>query len=126
MSKALADFVRKTRLANNLTTSDVERISEGAISDSYISRIENGHVANVSPDKLNALAKGLKISTEEIYRIARGLSPEGPKERLEILAETFDGQDLNDSDWAEIEAVLKILIDQKRAMRSAVTKQKKP
>ena len=114
MNKTLAEYVRETRLAKRFTTTDVERNSGGRISDSYISRIENGQVANVSYDKLDALAAGLQIPIDEIHRIARGLPPEGPKEKLEILAETFDGRDLTEKDWADIEAVVRVLIEQKR------------
>jgi transcriptional regulator with XRE-family HTH domain len=119
MNKALAEYVRKTRLGKRLSTIEVERNSGGKISDSYVSRIERGEYANVSIDKLDALAEGLQVTPEEIHRIARGLSPEGPKEKLEILAETFDGSDLTEADWAEIEAVVRVLIEQKRSVRSA-------
>ena len=119
MNKVLAEYVRQTRLAKRFTATEVERNSGGKISDSYILRIENGQVANVSHDKLDALAEGLQVPHDEVHRIARGLSPEGPKEKLEILAETFDGSDLTEKDWAEIEAVVRVLIEQKRSVRSA-------
>jgi transcriptional regulator with XRE-family HTH domain len=109
-----------TRQEKNLSASDVERASGGRISDAYVLRIENGQVANVSPEKLDALADGLGVSADEIYRIARGLPPEKPKDRLEILAETFEGQDLTEQDWAEIEAVLKTMIEQKKANRTGI------
>jgi transcriptional regulator with XRE-family HTH domain len=117
MSISLPEFVRNIRAEKRLSVTDVERNSGGEISDSYVSRIESGIVANVSPEKLDALAKGLGISTDVIYRVARGLPAEKPIDRLEILAETFDGQDLSESDWVEIEAVLKSLIEAKKARR---------
>ena len=119
MKGQLAEYVRKTRLAKRFTATEVERNSGGKISDSYISRIENGQVTNVSFDKLEALAEGLQVPRDEVFRIARGLSPEAPKEKLEILAETFDGRDLTESDWAEIEAVVRVLIEQKRLIKPA-------
>ena len=126
MSKPLAEYVRNTRLAKRLSTIDVERNSGGKISDSYVSRIERGEYANVSIDKLNALAEGLQIPPEEIHRIARGLPAEAPKEKLEILAETFDGSDLTELDWAEIEEVVRVLIEQKRSVRSAAPVRRPP
>jgi transcriptional regulator with XRE-family HTH domain len=117
MKQSLATFVRKIRQEKKLSAGDVERASGGRISDAYVLRIEYGQVANVSPEKLDALADGLGISADEIYRVARGLPPERPKDRLEILAETFDGQDLTEQDWAEIEAVLKTMIEQKKRNR---------
>jgi transcriptional regulator with XRE-family HTH domain len=117
MKPALAEFVRRTRHEKKLSTKDVETNSDGEISDSYVSRIESGIVANVSPGKLNALAKGLQIPADTLYRVARGLPAERPKERMEILAEAYDGQDLSESDWAEIEAVIKTMIDSKKAKK---------
>jgi transcriptional regulator with XRE-family HTH domain len=110
----LAEYVRRARVDRKLSTIDVERESGGRISSSYVSRIENGMIANVSPEKLDALAAGLGIPAEDLYRVARGLSPERPKERLEMLAETFGGDELTERDWAEIEAVVKTMIEQKR------------
>ena len=120
MKISLAEFVKKKRAEMRLSTTDVERRSGGRISDSYISRIENGHIHNVSPNKLDALAEGLGVPVDELYRVARGLDPEGSKEKLEILAESFNGKSLTESDWQEIEAVVKVLVEQKKAFREAV------
>ena len=117
MKATLSDFIRQTRHEKRLSTKEVEINSDGEISDSYVSRIESGIVQNVSPEKLNALAKGLQIPSDTLYRVARGLPAESPKDRLEILAEAFDGQDLTESDWKEIEAVIKTLIDAKKAKK---------
>ena len=117
MNKTLSEFIRTTRQERKLSAGDVERNSGGRISDAYVLRIENGHVANVSPEKLDALADGLGIPADDIYRVARGLPAEKPKDRLEILAETFDGKELTEQDWAEIEAVLKKMIDQKKRQK---------
>lgn len=71
----LADFVRKIRNEKRLSTPDVERLSNFEITDGYVSRIENSGVKNVSPEKLSALAKGLGVTEEEIFAIARGKNP---------------------------------------------------
>ena len=126
MKLSLSKFVRDTRLEKHLSAGDVERNSGGRISDAYVLRIESGNVANVSPEKLDALADGLGIPVDQIYRVARGLPQETPKERLEILAETFGGQNLTEQDWAEIEGVLKFLINQRKAIRTAAADRDKP
>lgn len=72
--ESLADYVRRVRAEKKLSTTDVERQSGNKISDSYVTRIENSYVKNVSPEKLQALAKGLGVSEEEIFAIARGKS----------------------------------------------------
>ena len=71
----LADFVRRIRNEKRLSTPDVERLSNFRITDGYVSRIENNGVKNVSPEKLSALAKGLGITEEEIFAVARGKIP---------------------------------------------------
>ena len=114
MKTTLSEFVKKTRAEKKLSAADVERNSGGRISDAYVLRIERGEVANVSPEKLDALADGLEVSADQIYRIARGLPLETPKDRLEILAEAFDGRDLTEQDWDEIEAVVRTIIEQKK------------
>jgi transcriptional regulator with XRE-family HTH domain len=113
-SMSLAEYVKSERKKRGLTAVDLERNSGGEISDSYVSRIESGQVTNVSPEKLDALAKGLGVPADDIYRIARGLPPFDPNDKFEILAEAFDGRDLSKSDWLEIELVLRTLIEHKK------------
>lgn len=72
----LAEFVQRTRNEKGFSLTDVQRQSGGQITDAYVSRIENGHILNVSPKKLQALAKGLQVPEDEIFNIARGKPPE--------------------------------------------------
>lgn len=116
-TESLAEFVRRVRIDKNLSTGDVSRRSLGSITDAYVSRIENGLVKNVSPEKLQALAKGLGVVESEIFRVARGLKADAPTEVSDILAETFGGEELTADDWREIEAVVKVMIQQKRRRR---------
>jgi len=73
-TETLSDYVRRIRTEKRLSTVDVERQSGNRISDSYVTRIENGYVKNVSPEKLQALAKGLGVTEDEIFAIVRGKS----------------------------------------------------
>lgn len=75
--ESLADYVRRVRNEKDLSTPDIERQSGGRITDAYVSRIENGYVKNVSPEKLQALAKGLGVPEDEIFAVARGKSVSG-------------------------------------------------
>ncbi len=68
----LSDFVRRIRGEKNLSLLSVKRRSGGQIAGSYVSRIENGYTLNVTPKKLRALAKGLGVSEDEIFAMARG------------------------------------------------------
>jgi transcriptional regulator with XRE-family HTH domain len=88
--ESLADYVRRVRSEKNLSTPDVERQSGGRITDAYVSRIENGYVKNVSPEKLQALAKGLGVPEDEIFAVARGKSVSGDLQLNELrLVEYF-------------------------------------
>ena len=74
----LADFIRSTRNEKRLSLSDVERQSGGQISDSYVWRIENGRNKNATPKMLRALARGLQVSEDVLFAVARGQSLREP------------------------------------------------
>lgn len=90
--ETLGDYVRRVRTEKGLSTTDVETISrQGSlkgISDAYVTQIENGHVTNVSPQKLAALARGLQISEEELFAVVRGKVP--PVRSVEIAPEDLE------------------------------------
>jgi len=69
----LAGYVKRIRDAKGLTVQKVAERSRGGIAQAYVSKIENGGVKNVSPEKLKALAKGLGVPEDELFRIARGI-----------------------------------------------------
>lgn len=74
--ETLADYVRRVRIKEkNISLSTVQRNSKNKIASSYVSRIENGIVKNVTPDKLSALAEGLGVPEDEIFDVARGKLP---------------------------------------------------
>lgn len=112
MSETLQDYVRRLRIEKNLSAVDVETRSSNTISDAYILQIENGHARNPSPEKLKALAKGLGVSEDEIFRVARG-RPAQPEGVYEIMAESFGGRSLSNADWYEIESVIRAMITTK-------------
>jgi transcriptional regulator with XRE-family HTH domain len=76
--ESLADYVRRIRVqVRKFSLTDVERNSGGTIDASYVNRIENGVVVNVTKDKLSALARGLQVSEDELFAVARGMSRVG-------------------------------------------------
>lgn len=87
--ETLADFVRRVREEKRLSLNDVQQQSGNKIANSYVSRIENGIVTNVTPQKLSALAKGLGVSEDEVFAVARGkaIAYEDPLD----LRSLFDG-----------------------------------
>ena len=70
----LADYVRRIRREKGLSLKDVVLRSEGRISNGYVSQIENRYYINPTRDKLIALAKGLGVTEDEIFAVARGKS----------------------------------------------------
>lgn len=59
------------------------------IAGSYVSRIENGVARNPSKDKLVGIAKGLGISEEGVFAVARGKSLDEPTAREQKLLAYF-------------------------------------
>ena len=70
--EALNDYVKRVRNEKGFSLTDVEVNSGRRISNGYVSRIENGHVTNPTAAKLNALARGLRVSSQEIFDVAFG------------------------------------------------------
>jgi len=70
--ESLGDYVKRVRNEKGFSLTDVEVNSGRRISNGYVSRIENGHVTNPTRAKLQALARGLRVSPQEIYEIAFG------------------------------------------------------
>ena len=68
----LGDFVRDARNAHGLSLTDVQRASHNTITAAYVSLIENGRVENPGVGKLRALARGLGLTEEELFAVARG------------------------------------------------------
>jgi transcriptional regulator with XRE-family HTH domain len=118
-NKHLAEFVGRVMRENGLSTYDVARRSNGGISQSTVNKILNRDVRSHSIETLSGLAKGLGVSDDQIFRVVRGLSPESPTDRIELLAESFNANDLTPAEWKEIETVVNILIEQKKALRTS-------
>jgi transcriptional regulator with XRE-family HTH domain len=130
-AESLGEYVRRVRTDKGLSTTDVETASRrgGAkgISDAYVTRIENGHVTNVSPAKLEALAQGLGVNPEELYARVRGMplgpmSPTDFQTALQALGveqfQAYGGvENLTDEDRQEIIAMLETMIEQKLMRR---------
>jgi transcriptional regulator with XRE-family HTH domain len=73
--ESLDRYVRRVLKEKGLTYADVEQRSRGAISDSYIGSIAAGNTGSVTVGKLKALARGMDVSEDEIFAIARGAAP---------------------------------------------------
>jgi transcriptional regulator with XRE-family HTH domain len=68
----LGDFVKLTMRRKGLTLRDVERNSGGKITDGYVSGIINGEAKNLTVEKLKALAAGLGVEADDLFKAACG------------------------------------------------------
>ena len=73
--RALSEYVARVLEEKDLTPAEVSRLSGREITGTYVSGLARGSSANPSVSKLKALARGLDVDEDEIFRIARGLSP---------------------------------------------------
>lgn len=74
--ETLSQYVSRVIAEKGLSLSEVKLISGAKITDGYIRSIMKGRAKNPSVEKLKALALGLGVAEEEIFRVARGLTPE--------------------------------------------------
>lgn len=86
----LSEYVRSIVAEKNLSLSDVQKRSRGAISFGYVNDLINEKSINPSIRKLQALALGLGVSEEDLFRVARGLPIEKTDNPVEVaLVEKF-------------------------------------
>jgi transcriptional regulator with XRE-family HTH domain len=76
-SENLSQFVQRVMRQKGLSMQDVQRRAskKGSIAPSYISRIYNGKVTNLSVDKIIVLAEGLDVSPFELFAASYGAQP---------------------------------------------------
>lgn len=84
----MADLVRRVRKDKGFSHQKVADNSGGGISKGYVGQIENRHVLghSVTPQKLIALAKGLRVPEEDIMAVAFG-RPSEPMTAERFFAE---------------------------------------
>ncbi len=75
--KELGIYIKKMRGISGLGTNQLAL--KIGVSPSYITKLEKGHIATVHPYLLQKVAKGLRISYKELYRIVDYL--EAPTEK---------------------------------------------
>ena len=71
--ETLAQYVARIIREKGLKHHEVRLLSGGGITDGYVRGIMTEKAKNPSVDKLKALARGLGVSEDEIFRVARGL-----------------------------------------------------
>ena len=93
--ETLAQYVTRTIKEKRLKHHEVSQFSGGEITDGYIRGIMTGKANNPSVKKLQALARGLSVDEDEIFRVARRTTPYGK-----------DSSQLDESIYHSIAAVM--------------------
>lgn len=91
IQETLPDYIRRVISEKNLNYREVARRSGGAITHSAVHDIINGRSKDYKVSTLKGLAKGLEVSEEEIFAVARGKSVDAPRVRAQKLIEFFEG-----------------------------------
>jgi transcriptional regulator with XRE-family HTH domain len=113
---SLQDYLKQKMREKGLTGKEIERRSNGGITDSYISKLIKGRTKKPSIPKLKALAKGLNVDENELFAAAGGELIE--REAISAPTLVFIMQKLvNNSD---LTTLVQILIKQKPAKIKAL------
>jgi len=70
----LAQLLKSERLRNQFTLRDVERMTDGEVSNAYLSQLENGKIAKPSPHILFALSTALGVPYDQLMERAGYIS----------------------------------------------------
>lgn len=114
-NEMLAEHVRAVMKDKGLSTYDVQKASENAITAATVTKILNCEIKSSGVETLAALAKGIGISADELINIARGRPPR--PSHFDIYAERFDAADLSESEWQFLETFFKQNVDHYREQR---------
>lgn len=99
----LAEYVKRIMKEKGLSHRRVSAASGGAISHSTVADIASSQRFNPNVETIVGLAKGLGVSPDEVFRVARGMGTE-TRTRFEDYAERFDAPEFSYSEWQLIES----------------------
>lgn len=71
--ETLAEYVTRVMKDKKLRAKDVQRRSGDKIDDAYVIKIMKGITTNPSITKTQALAAGLEVDEDEVFKVARGI-----------------------------------------------------
>ena len=71
--ESLAQYVKRIMKEKGLSSRDVQARSGKKIADSYVNKITSGKTKNPSISKTQALAIGLGVDEDEVFKVARGI-----------------------------------------------------
>src|ERR1044072_2564240 len=74
-TETLSEYVKRIMRQKKLSVRDIKRRADNKIAESYISRIINDKVRNLSVDKIASLAEGLGEDIHDVFAGASGKKP---------------------------------------------------
>jgi len=125
----LADYVRRIISEKGLNYREVARRSGDTISHSIVFDIVSGRSKDVKTSTLIGLAKGLGVTEDELFAVARGEKQNGARNILEEIGVMFDGWDeLSDEDKArtidDLHVVAEMMQRRRRQSPAKTTRRK--
>lgn len=112
---SLGRFLADLRRLKGLTLRQVEEATEAAVSNAYLSQIENGRVRKPSADVLYSLAEIYGVSYEDLMMRAGYIQPKAcDRESEGRRLAAFATEELTPDEEAELLAYLQYYRDRKR------------
>jgi transcriptional regulator with XRE-family HTH domain len=93
-NEELSEYIKRVMREKKLSLRDVQKGSGGKITQGYVGAIVKGIYANPSIQKLKALARGLGVDEEEVFRVARGVPKAGKAKEGHDQAQVLEVLDL--------------------------------
>jgi transcriptional regulator with XRE-family HTH domain len=80
MIETLSQYVRRVMKQKRMSARDIERNCGKKIDNSYISKIINGAVTNLTANAIVALAQGLEVNPHELFTVVSGRNAQPDQE----------------------------------------------
>ena len=123
-TKDLSEYVRQVMKLKGLTQKDVQRMSGGRITDGYVASITTGRAKNLSVDKLKALADGLGVDADALFRVAcgrlEGIENSGSGPDVLMILETVQKAVMSPDVTEILEEVVRMRTEEKSALLKSI------
>lgn len=80
-AQSLGAYLKSLRTGTGMTLRDIEEATERAVSNAYLSQLENGKISKPSPNVLHALAAVYGVSYGKLMERAGYVSPVADREQ---------------------------------------------
>lgn len=97
-ARGLSRFLTDLRTTKRLTLRDVEEASGKAVSNAYLSQLENGHITSPHPNILHALSRVYGVAYEVLMEKAGYITPGG----VPVAATFAIGEDLTQEEQEKL------------------------